>query len=60
MLSGKSLSQLEAPFSEATSFAHLSVSFKELLRFVFFWFYQFAFFRFLYNFFLALIAVTGS
>ena len=38
LLNGKTLKQLEVPFSEVSSIAYLSISFKELMRFVFFWF----------------------
>ena len=47
LLSGRALSQLEDPFSEARSIAYLSVSFKELMRFVFFFQFVLSVFNFL-------------
>ena len=61
LLSGKTLSQLKAPFSEARSIELLSVSFKQLMRFVFFRFVLSVFNFFSVQIFpCCVIAVTGS
>ena len=61
LLSAKPLNQLEAPFSEARSIAYLSISFKALMRFVFFRFLSvFNFLIFVQIFSCCVIAVTGS
>ena len=63
LLSGRALSQLEAPFSEARSSLYLSVSFKDLMRFVFFFRFVLSVFNFLifvHIFYCCVTAVIGS